>query len=147
MNKWFPSVLMLLLACGASGCTSALGVWPVAQSHVSYPETKIAPLGETKATARDFEFTLSGVPDIMHPDIAHRAVHDAIAAKGGDLLTDYTLSLYVTQIPFGLFIAGVNGWVITWTAEGTAAKLEFVKPGQPVPSPGTAPKSEQEPRR
>lgn len=147
MSRTAVAGLLLGLISAIGGCTAAVGVWPVAQSHVTYPETTVVPLGEAKATARAFEFTLGGVPDIMDPDIARRAVHDAIAAKGGDLLADYTLSLYLIQVPFGLFIAGVNGWVIIWTAEGTAAKLEFVKSGQPVSGPETAPKSEPEPQQ
>lgn len=130
---------VLLLAIVLQGCSAARGIWPVAQSHEIYPDTRFVPIGEAKGEASDYFFTYGGVVDLMHPDIAEAAVRDAIKPKGGDLLIDYTLSLKATRIPFGLFIVGLDGWWITWTAEGTAAKIEHVKPEQPVPGAKKAP--------
>ncbi|TAJ27425.1 MAG: hypothetical protein EPO64_05595 [Nitrospirae bacterium] len=134
-----PLVSVLLLVIVLQGCSSARGIWPVGQSRVLYPTTTIIPIGEARGEASDYFFTYGGVVDLMHPDIAEVAVQDAIKSKGGDLLIDYTLSLKATRIPFGLFIVGLDGWWITWTAEGTAAKMEYAKPEQPVPGSKKAP--------
>jgi hypothetical protein len=98
------------------------------------------PIGEAKGEGSDWFFTYGGVVDMMHPDIQKEAVNEAIKSKGGNLLIDYTLSLKATRVPFGLFIVGLDGWWITWTAEGTAAKMEIVKPESAPEGAGKAPK-------
>lgn len=125
--------VLLSVALLAGGCSGARGVWPVAQSRIVYPDITIVPIGEAKGESSDWFFTYGGVVDLMHPNIAEAAVQDAIKSKGGALLIDYTLSLKATRVPFGLFIIGLDGWWITWTAEGTAAKMEHAKPDQPAP--------------
>jgi hypothetical protein len=124
--------LLLCAALAAGGC-AAVGVWPVPATHELPPETRVVPIGAVKGYAKDWFFTFGGVPDIMHPDIAQAATKDALAAKQADLLTNATYSLYVTRIPLGLYIAGVNAWIISWTVEGTAAKFEPMPPAQPSP--------------
>ena len=56
--------------------------------------------------------------------LQQEAVREAIRAKGGDLLIDYTLSVRVTRFPLGLFLTELNAWWITWTAEGIVAKAQ-----------------------
>jgi len=136
---WLAGTL-LLVGLLIQSCSAARGVWPVAQSHEIYPDTRIVPIGEAKGEGRDWFFTYGGVVDMMHPDIQKEAVNEAIKSKGGTLLIDYTLSLKATRIPFGLFIVGLDGWWITWTAEGTAAKMELVKPEPAPEGAGKAPK-------
>ena len=137
---WLVGTL-LLVELLIQSCSAARGVWPVAQSHEVYPDTRVVPIAEAKGEGSDWFFTYGGVVDMMHPDIAEAAVQHAIKSKGGDLLIDYTLSLKATRIPFGLFIVGLDGWWITWTAEGTAAKVEHVKPEPSVPETKRVPKS------
>lgn len=146
MNKGLPSVLMLLLACGVSGCTSALAVFPVTQSHQIPGDAKIVPLGQAEGTADHFEATFGGLPDLLDPSSQQEAVREAIQKKQGDLLTDYVLS-------FNAVRAGIPGidlltfWWVHWKAEGTVAKVELT-PSAPSLPPGSLPsKSEREPRR
>lgn len=124
--------LLLCAALTAGGC-AAVGVWPVPNTHELPPDTRVVPIGEVKGYAKDWFFTFGGVPDIIHPDIAQEATKDALAAKKADLLINSVYSLYVTRIPLGLYIAGVNAWIISWTVEGTAAKFEPRPPG-PTPA-------------
>jgi hypothetical protein len=130
---WFVGTL-LLAGLLTQGCSSALGVWPVTQSHYVNEDLRVVPIGPTKATAGDWVFTFGGLADIMHPDISQKAVQEAIREKKADLLADYTLSLRGTRFPIFL-IPGLDFWWISWTAEGTAAKIE---PGQPAQAPEPA---------
>lgn len=134
------AIIMALaaLSIAASGCSAGLGLWPVAHSHFTDEGMKIVPLGDTEGTASDFFFTWGGLPDFLHSDLQAEAVREAIGAKGGDLLIDYTLSVRVTRFPLGLFLTELNAWWITWTAEGIAAKAhpEIREPaGQDIESP------------
>lgn len=149
MIKWLPSALMLLLACGASGCTSALAVFPTAQSHQIPRDAKVVPLGYAEGTAEHFEATFGGLVDLLDPNAQQAAVREAIQKKQGDLLTDYVLSFYAVRAA----IPGIdllNFWWVHWKAEGTVAKVEMGQSGPVSPaSPGGTlpPKTEQEPRR
>jgi len=120
------AVTLMTLSIAVCGCSAGLGLWPVVQSHVPASGTGIVPLGETEGTASDFFFTWGGLPDFLHSDLQAEAVREAIRAKRGDLLIDYTLSVRVTRFPLGLFLTELNAWWVTWTAEGIAAKAQAV---------------------
>lgn len=146
MTKWLPSALMLLLACGVSGCTTALAVFPTAQSHQIPRDAKVVPLGHAEGTAEHFEATFGGLVDLLDPNSQQEAVREAIQKKQGDLLTDYVLSFYAVRAA----IPGIdllNIWWVHWKAEGTVAKVELTPSALPLP-PGSPPsKPEREPRR
>jgi hypothetical protein len=146
MNKWLPSALLLLSVMGASGCTSALAVFPTAQSHQVPGDAKIVPLGQAEGTAEHFEVTFGGLVDLLDPNSQQEAVREAIRKKQGDLLTDYVLSFYAVRAA----IPGIdllNIWWVHWKAEGTVAKVELTPSAPPLP-PGSPPsKSERESRR
>jgi hypothetical protein len=121
------SVLGAILAAMSSplnGCSGGLGLWPVAQSHLTTDGTNIVPLGNAEGTADDFFVTWGGLPDFMHSDLQAEAVRNAIQAKEGDLLINYTLSVRVTRFPLGLLLVDLSAWWVIWTAEGTAAKVQ-----------------------
>ena len=149
MNKWLPSALLLLSVNGASGCTTALAVFPTAQSHQIPGNAKVVPLGHAEGTAEHFEATFGGLVDLLDPNSQQEAVREAIQKKQGDLLTDYTLSFYAVRAA----IPGIdllNIWWVHWKAEGTVAKVEMGQPGPSSPaSPGGSllPQTQQEPRR
>ncbi len=129
---------LMALSIAVCGCSAGLGLWPVVQSHVPASGTSIVPLGETEGTASDFFFTWGGLPDFLHSDLQAEAVREAIRAKGGDLLIDYTLSVRVTRFPLGLILIDLNAWGVTWTAEGIAAKVQSEIPepaAQDIESP------------
>lgn len=146
MTKWLPSVFLLLLAASGSGCTTALAVFPTAQSHQVPSDAKVVPLGHAEGTAEHFEATFGGLLDLLDPNAQQAAVQDAIKKKQGDLLTDYVLSFYAVRAA----IPGIdllNIWWVHWKAEGTVAKVELTPSTPPLP-PGNLPsKSEREPRR
>jgi hypothetical protein len=119
-------VALFALQVALGGCSVGLGLWPVAQSHLTASGAEIVPIGETEGTAGDFFFTWGGLPDMFHPDLQEEAVRKAIRVKGGDLLIDYTLSVRAIRLPLGLFITELNAWWITWTAEGIAGKVQPV---------------------
>lgn len=128
---------------GIGGCTSAVAVWPEAQSRVTYPYDRIVPIGEASAHTTGYDISFSGIPNFIDPQLGKEAVQDAIRSKRGDLLIDYTLSLYLIGLssPFNVrmfnFFLIPNFWIITWTAEGTAAKLGGAEP-EPQASPAEA---------
>nr|MBI3612204.1 hypothetical protein [Nitrospirota bacterium] len=140
MSRTALIIASLSLTLLAGGCSSALGIWPVAQSHYTNPDAKIVPLGPTRGSAGQWFFTYGGLADVMHPDIAQEAVREAIREKRADLLTDYTLSLRGTRAPIFL-IPGLDLWWVSWTAEGTAAKLDRPPPTLPH-EPAKGPKPE-----
>ncbi|MDE3243435.1 MAG: hypothetical protein KGO52_12025 [Nitrospirota bacterium] len=146
MTKWLPSALILLLACGALGCTSALAVFPTVQSHQIPGDAKVVPLGQAEGTSEHFEVTFGGLVDLLDPNSQQEAVREAIQKKQGDLLTDYVLSFYAVRAA----IPGIdllNFWWVHWKAEGTVAKVELTSSAPPLP-PGSVPsKSEREPRQ
>lgn len=146
MTKWFPPALWLLLAVGASGCTSALAVFPVTHSHQIPGDAKIVPLGQAEGTAVHFEVTFGGLVDLLDPTSQQAAVREAIQKKQGDLLTDYTLSFYAVRAATpGIDLLTI--WWVYWKAEGTVAKVEMGQPGPALPGGSPLPKTEQEPRR
>jgi len=146
MTNWLPSALMLLLACGVSGCTTALAVFPTAQSHQIPRDAKVVPLGHAEGTAEHFEATFGGLVDVLDPNSQQEAIREAIQKKQGDLLTDYVLSFYAVRAA----IPGIdllNIWWVHWKAEGTVAKVELTPSAPPLP-PGSLPSQpEREPRR
>jgi len=127
MGQIASVVVSLGLALLAAGCSSALGVWPVPQSHYTDQDVRLVSLGPAKGAAGQWFFTYGGLADVMHPDIAQEAVREALREKRADLLTDYTLSLRGTRAPIFL-IPGLDLWWVSWTAEGTAAKIEQLSP-------------------
>jgi hypothetical protein len=111
------------------GCTSAVAVFPEAQSRVIYPHDWVMPIGEGRASTTWYDLTFSGLPDFIDPQLGQEAVREAIRSRQGDLLTDYALSLHLTQLssPFNITIFSYQlfptFWIIRWTAEGTVAKV------------------------
>jgi hypothetical protein len=137
---WLPLfAASLLLSLGNIGCTSAVAVWPEPQSRVISPAEKIVRLGQAEGSISGFDITFSGVADFIDPKLGEEAVREAIESKRADLLTDYSLSLYLIQLtsPFNLTLFGVQViptiWIFTWTAEGSAARLEGVEQTPPAP--------------
>ncbi len=146
MTKWLPSALILLLTVGASGCTSALAVFPTTQSHQVPRDAKVVPLGLAEGTAEHFEVTFGGLVDLLDPNSQQEAVWAAIQKKQGDLLTDYVLSFYAVRAA----IPGIdllNFWWVHWKAEGTVAKVELTSSAPPLPSGSLPSQPEQEPQR
>jgi hypothetical protein len=127
------------------GCTAAVAVWPETQSRATSPYDRIVPLAEAKGSTTGFDLSFSGIPDFIDPELGKEAVHRAIRSQRADLLTDYSLSLYLVQIssPFNLTLFGSNIfpslWIITWTAEGVAARIEG--PAAPAPVAQLGPSS------
>ncbi|MBM4134226.1 MAG: hypothetical protein FJ245_10690 [Nitrospira sp.] len=146
MTKWLPSVFLLLLAASGSGCTTALGVFPTAQSHQIPNDAKVVPLGHAEGTAEHFEATFGGLVDLLDPTSQQEAIREAIQKKQGDLLTDYVLSFYAVRAALpGVDLLTI--WWVHWKAEGTVAKVEQASSAPPLP-PGNLPaKSEREPGR
>ena len=64
-----------------NGCSSGLGLWPVAQSHLAAEGTQIVPLGDTRGTAGDFFISWGGLPDFLHSGLQAEAVQEAIRIK------------------------------------------------------------------
>lgn len=134
---------VLALSLALEGCTAAVAVWPEAQSRLTSSYDRIVPLSAAKASTTGFDLSFSGIPDFIDPELGKEAVQRAIRSKRADLLTDYSLSLYLIQLssPLNLTLFGVNifpsFWIITWTAEGTAARIEGADPPPPAAAPVT----------
>lgn len=108
-----------VLALGLSGCTVMHTTVPIAQSHFSYPNSNVSPIGHAVGTA-----TSGGlVPVMMDPDLEEKAIAQAIASKGGDMLVDYKMSTKVTMIPLMFIMI----YTTTVKVEGTVAKMTIGK--------------------
>lgn len=135
-----------LLASFQSGCSSALAVFPIAQSHHIPVDAKVTPLGQAEGTSEHFEATSGGLVDLLDPNNQQAAIQDAIKKKQGDALTNYVLSLYAVRgaIP-GIDI--ITFWWVHWKAEGTVIKIERGPSSIPPPAGSPPARLEQEPRR
>lgn len=139
-NALLLAVLLAALTVLSFGCSSALGIWPVTQSRYTSQDVAIIPVGPTSGSASDWFFTFGGMVDLMDPDIPQQAVLEAVHKKKADLLINYTLSLRATRLGIPL-IESLTFWWLTWTAEGTAAKIEFVSPVPAIPEADKPPPS------
>ena len=114
----------------ANGCSSGLGLWPVAQSHFAAEEMKIVPLGETEGTAGDFFITWGGLPDFLHSDLQEEAVEGhqgqgrgpALKLRDGNLLIDTKITTALTTY-LGLYYRTVL------MIDATAARVAEGRPG------------------
>jgi hypothetical protein len=116
----------LLLWTAVQGCSAGQTVIPVTQSEAVPPGAVIVPRGEAVGKSSCYDFTLSGIPSHLYPDVMNKAIQAAIESQQADLLVDATLSMRVTQFPIINLpvIWSANVWWIQWTAEGTAAKIK-----------------------
>ena len=137
LRRYATAIVLMALPIALDGCSAGLGLWPVVQSHLT-ASAKLVPISESEGTASDFFFTWGGLPDFLHSDLQEEAVRNAVRARGGDLLINYTLSVRVTRFPLGLLLIDLNAWWITWTAEGIAVKVQSISP-EPVPGGETGP--------
>ena len=120
--------VVAVLSVMYGGCSAGLGIWPVPESRIPWPGSKIIPIGEAEGASSDWFFTIGGLADVMDPSIPAKAVREAIQAQGGDMLINYTLSMRATRLPLFLILTDFSFWWVTWTAQGTAAKIEMVTP-------------------
>src|SRR5581483_5039017 len=109
-------VWALVLSFALEGCTAAVAVWPEAQSRVTAPYDRVIPLSPVKASTTGFDLSFSGIPDFIDPELGKEAVQRAIRSRRADLLTDYSLSLYLIQLssPVNLTLFGVNLFPSFW---------------------------------
>jgi hypothetical protein len=135
-----------LLASLQFGCSSAVAVFPTAQSHHIPVDARVTPLGQAEATSEHFEATSGGLVDLLDPNNQQAAIQEAIKKKQGDALTNYVLSLYAVRaaIP-GIDI--ITFWWVHWKVEGTVVKVERGTSLAPSQTGSPPLKLEQEPRR
>jgi hypothetical protein len=67
------TAVLLVALIGLNGCSSGLGLWPVAQSHITVEGTRIVPLGNTEGTAGDFFISWGGLPNFLHSNLQAEA--------------------------------------------------------------------------
>ena len=85
------------------------------ESHFSYTNSNITPLGHVKSTLTRWSFL--SLP--VEGDDALTLVNEAIAQKpGADLMINYVLDTKITMLPLYIFKADM-------VVEGTAAKMEI----------------------
>lgn len=113
-------VLAAALGGALAGCTVGSSVALKPQSHFSYPNSNVTPIGRVRGEATTQSIF---APNFMDADVELEAIQAALKEKGGDVLIDYVLSTKTTMIP--LFI--LNVFVTTYTVEGTAAKMVIGK--------------------
>ena len=106
--------------------TSSIGGGVVAQSHFTYPNSNVIPIGKVKGSARA-SGTLQSFPNIG--DTINRAMKQAIGSKSGaDLLLNIiqsgTITTYsTTGMRNDEFFYDVR-YELEVVVEGTAAKME-----------------------
>jgi hypothetical protein len=120
-ERWargFGVVWLAVVAMGAAGCTVGAGVVLRPQSHFSYPNSNVLPLGRVQGEG---SLTNFGSATIFDADLEQDIVQRAIAQKGGDLMIDYVLTIQVTTIPL------IPIYTTTYRIDGTAAKMTIGK--------------------
>lgn len=104
-------VLSVLLA----GCTVGSGVALKPQSHFSYPNSNVTPLGRVTGEAS----TSGLLPVTYDADLEEEAIQTALKEKGGDILIDYIATTTITAFPLLI----ITVYTTTVRVDGTAAKM------------------------
>lgn len=104
-------VLSVLLA----GCTVGSGVALKPQSHFSYPNSNVTPLGRVTGEAS----TSGLLPVTYDADLEEEAIQIALKEKGGDILIDYVATTTITAFPLLI----ITVYTTTVRVDGTAAKM------------------------
>jgi len=119
MIKKLRTVAILPALLAMTGCTMLHMSYPEAQSHFTYPNSNVVPMGHARGSAT----TVGMNPAMQDADLEGQAIAMAIAQRGGDLLVDYHLTTDVKMIPL-MFITLFQ---TTVSVEGTVAKMEIGK--------------------
>ncbi len=97
-----------------TGCSMKAGSFDT-ETHFSFPNSNVTPLGQVKSTLSRWSFLASPVEG----DDALNLVNEAISQKSGaDLMINYTLDTKMTMFP--LFIYKTD-----MVVDGTAAKMNI----------------------
>jgi len=122
MKRGFGPILAVVivpLMLAMTGCTMIHMSYPEAQSHFTYPNSNVVPIGHGTGSA-----STSGMsPAMQDADLELQAINQAIAQKGGDLLVDYHITTDVKMIPLMFLVL----YQTTVTVDGTVAKMEIGK--------------------
>ena len=111
------AVLALLCIVAITGCTTTTQVGISPQSHFSYPNSNVTPLGHV--SGKSSSAGLFAAPGIS-AEKKEEAINNALAQQpGSDILINYT-EVYKTT---ALFIIQVLAYLV----DGTAAKMEIGK--------------------
>lgn len=104
--------LFIALSVTSMGCTYNAGSYGI-NSHFSYPNSNVTPMGQVKATLSKMSFFIS--PSFEDGEII-QLTEEAIAQEAGaDLLLNYSLDTEVTSF---MIVTTVD-----LTISGTAAKM------------------------
>ena len=90
------------------------------QSHFSYPNSNVVPLGPAKGETSTVSLF---IPVFWDADMQEEALAQAIKQKGGDMLIDYVGTTEITMFPL-MFI---TLYKTDYKVEGTVAKMELGK--------------------
>ncbi len=111
LTKFIVSVFSL---CVIASCSINAGHFNT-ESHFSFPNSNVTPLGQVKSTLSRWSFF--SLP--VEGDDALNLVNEAIAQKSGaDLMLNYILDTKITMFPLFIYKADM-------VVEGTAAKMEI----------------------
>lgn len=121
MVKRFTIFAMFgILVLSMTGCSMGSFVMFFPQSHFSYPNSNVTPLGPGRGESSTWSLF---IPVFWDADMQEEALSVAIKEKGGDMLIDYVGTTNITMYPL---------WVITlyntrYEVQGTVAKMELGK--------------------
>ena len=105
----------VILLSATSACTMFDTSFPFSQSHFTYPNSNVKPIGHATGEAS----TTSLSPDFNDPNLEEQAISNALSSRGGDLLINYNERQYITMIPLVIF----NIYTTTVQVDGTAVKM------------------------
>jgi hypothetical protein len=96
-----------------SGCSTKFGDF-AEQTHFSFPNSNVKPLGHVEASKVKWGFV---IPPSLTADDVREMINEALAQKAGaDLVINYKTDTKVTGIPFV--------YKLTMTLSGTAVSME-----------------------
>jgi hypothetical protein len=105
-------------------CAGPSAIYDKPQSHFSYPNSNVTPLGHVRAEVSKTNILF---PDLGNPNLEQEAVRRALTEKGGDLLIDGRY--FWTSTYFYPLIVPI--YTTTLVVEGEAARMGI---GRQVPA-------------
>lgn len=112
-----PIMIVGLIFFFLTGCTILSQVDIIPQSHFTYPNSNVEPLGTVSGSASILKI---GVIDLSY-DLIEKAYNDALAKKGGDLL----INIKFTRKVDAIYLYIVTLYSTRIDIEATAAKADI----------------------
>lgn len=116
-NCLIISITIIITMFAFSGCSTKFGDF-AEQTHFSFPNSNVKPLGHVEASKIKWGFV---IPPSLTADDVREMINEVLAQKAGaDLVINYKTDTKFTVIPIPIF----SVYKLTMTLSGTAVSME-----------------------